>query len=169
MAIIEEKHGNIMQMFKDKEATTIVHGCNCFGIMGAGLSRQVSAMYPEALDIDRGVNEKGEITTPVGDYNRLGTYSMYEIDGQRIINAYTQFEPGANFEYCALIDFLSVLNNDFSGETIVFPQIGCGIGGGTWSVVKQIIKEHTPDLEIIIVYYDNGANRMGQTTIDLES
>jgi O-acetyl-ADP-ribose deacetylase (regulator of RNase III) len=153
MPITEEINGNIIKIILDKEYNIMIHGCNCFGVMGAGLARQVSAVFPYAYDVDRGINEEGEMTEPLGNYNRLGTYTMAEIDDNIIINAYTQFEPGANFEYCALIDVLACLNNDFEGKTILFPEIGCGIGGGTWSVVRQIINEHTPNLDVIIVHY----------------
>jgi O-acetyl-ADP-ribose deacetylase (regulator of RNase III) len=153
--IVEEKwKSNIMTMFQKGKLEIIVHGCNCFGIMGAGLARQVSLMYPYALDVDRGINEKGEMEEALGNYNRLGTYSEVPTDDGIILNCYTQFEPGANFEYLALIKVLEQIDLNFSGKTIGFPRIGCGIGGGSWRVVKQLINEHTPNVDIIIVHLE---------------
>lgn len=169
MAIIEEKNDNIIKMVLKGEVKMMIHGCNCFGIMGAGLARQVAQVFPEAYIIDRGINDKGEMEEPLGDYNRLGTYTKAEVGEVTIINAYTQFEPGARFEYTALIDVLACLNNDFEGKTIAFPEIGCGIGGGTWDVVKKIIEEHTPDLDVIIVHYGDKTEGVGQTKLDLKT
>ena len=167
--IEKEVNGNLMEMFRKGEIDIIAHGCNCFGIMGAGFARQVTGMYPVALEVDRGVNAKGEMTEPLGDYNRLGTYSEVDLgNGQKILNCYTQFEPGAKFEYRALIDVLYHINHNFAGEVIGFPEIGCGIGGGSWNVVKQIIEEHTPDVKVTIVHYDNGIKGVGEAKADSE-
>ena len=166
--IEKEYTGNLLKDFQEDKIKTIVHGCNCYGVMGAGIARQIAMMYPIALDVDRKINAKGEMAEPLGNPNRLGTYSEVELsNGQKILNCYTQFEPGRNFEYRALIEVLIQINQNFAGEVVGFPRIGCGIGGGNWEVVKKLIQEHTPDVKIIIVNYDNGTTGVGQTKIDL--
>lgn len=46
--MIEYVNGDI---FKGKD-DVIVHGCNCFCNMGAGIALQVAKYYPEAKNID---------------------------------------------------------------------------------------------------------------------
>jgi O-acetyl-ADP-ribose deacetylase (regulator of RNase III) len=165
--IVKEIHGDMMKMFHKGEIGIIAQGCNCFGVMGAGLARQVSTMYPEALAVDRGLNAEGEMEEPMGNYNRLGTYSKVELpNGQIILNCYTQFYPGANFEYRALIEVLLKIGEEFAGQTVAFPEIGCEIGGGQWNVVKQLIEEHSTNVNVLIVHYDNGIKTVGETTTD---
>ena len=65
------------------------------------------------------------------------------------VNLYTQFEPGARFEYMALqramhsLDILAktlpYTSSVVSPVTIGFPMIGCGIGGGGEDMVKALI------------------------------
>ena len=105
MAIVKEVNDNIIKMVRDGEYDMMVHGCNCFGIMGAGLARQVAMVFPEAYITDRGLDENGEMKEPLGNYNRLGTYTKAVVEGNTIINAYTQFEPGAHFEYTTFLPF----------------------------------------------------------------
>lgn len=158
--IIKEIKGNLMEIFIRGEAEIIAHGCNCFGIMGAGLARQVSSLFPQALEVDRGVGKNGEMLEPLGDYNRLGTYTEADIPTiGKILNCYTQFQPGACFEYRALMDVLLDINTNFSGKTIYFPEIGCD-AGGSWDLVKKIIHENTPDLEVIIVHHYTGTRKL---------
>lgn len=156
--IIKEIDGNILEEFEKEHVDIIIQGCNCFHIMGAGLAGQLAWRYPLVYEKDK--------ETPCGDMSKLGTYSTVKINPhQFIINAYTQFKPGANFEYLALIEILQTLNSTFAGTGYIFgfPEIGCGIGGGDWEYVKTIINEHTPDLKILVVHYDNGVKTVGTT------
>jgi len=109
-------------------------------------------------------------TTPCGDIKKLGTYSKafksrkHEIPGT-IINMYTQFEPGARFEYKAFMDAMKKLERDYKGSDVIFgfPQIGCGIGGGSWPYVRDILNKSK--LNIIIVHYDHGIETVGKAKV----
>ena len=163
--IIKEITGNLLEEFEKGTIDIMVHGCNCFHIMGAGIAGQIRWAYPEAYEAD--------LETPCGYINKLGKRSVTKIKrttSQFIINAYTQFKPGANFEYLALIKFLETLNEDFDGASYIFgfPQIGSGIGGGDWSYIKDIINTYTPNLKIVIVYYDNGEKTVGTPKANIE-
>lgn len=177
--IIKEITGDIIQEWKDGNIDVLIHGCNCFNIMGAGLALQVAKEFPIVQAVDQ--------STKVGDATKLGKFSgidflkevgnvkideKYEIQfpnditekdrvkswatKQVIINLYTQYYPGKNFEYGALVTGLQRINKTFkkSGLIIGFPQIGCGIGGGDWTIVKSLIDSHTPNLKVVIVNYE---------------
>jgi O-acetyl-ADP-ribose deacetylase (regulator of RNase III) len=165
--IIKEIEGDLLQQFDKETIDIIVHGCNCFHLMGAGIAGQIRYRYPAAYDEDR--------RTPCGDITKLGTYSTMVLKKPRskkvrkVINMYTQFEPGARFEYKAFRDALKRLAREYSKQDVVFgfPEIGCGIGGGQWPYVKDIL--HKSKLKIIIVHYDQGIRTVGKGQTNLFS
>ena len=126
------------------DAQFILHQCNCFHKMGAGIAKQISLKYPNALQIDK--------QTIYGDKNKLGTYSVSEeTDGKTIINIYSQFEYGTGkkqTDYNALLIALTKIKNVFGFKldymqpiTFGLPYgMGCGLAGGDWNKVEKIIK-----------------------------
>lgn len=153
--------GDLLHLFSKGNFDAIVHGCNCFCLMGAGIAHQISQNYPSIREVD--------ISSNRGDMSKLGSYSFAEYEEGTIVNGYTQYYPGANFEYKAFQELLGKLNEKFKGKHLGFPQIGCGIGGGNWEDVQTMIHEYLPDVDVTIVYYDNGQKRMGQGEIDFVS
>ena len=43
------------------------------------------------------------------------------------------------------------MNKDFKGETLWFPLIGCGIGGGDWADVMNDMLVHLRDVDVRVV------------------
>jgi O-acetyl-ADP-ribose deacetylase (regulator of RNase III) len=142
--VVKVKEENIILALKNGSIDILVHGCNCYNLMGAGIARIIAKEFPEAQAVD--------LETGVGDFNKLGSYTLAETSKGQVINAYTQFFPGKDFSYEALITFLKKLNEDFkdSKAVIGFPKIGCGIGGGNFDIVIALIDHYTPDLMIEI-------------------
>jgi O-acetyl-ADP-ribose deacetylase (regulator of RNase III) len=159
--IVKEIEGNLLEEFKKGSIDVMVHGCNCFHIMGAGIAAQIRYRFPESFEKD--------LETPCGDMRKLGTYSQasFPKKKQHIINMYTQFEPGANFEYKSFIEGMKKLQRQFKADDLIFgfPEIGCGIGGGQWPYVKDILEKSK--LKIIIVHYDQGIKTVGSAQINL--
>jgi O-acetyl-ADP-ribose deacetylase (regulator of RNase III) len=148
-----EVKGDIIQLFKEKNFDIIVQGCNCFCVQGKGLALQIAKQFPQALTIDK--------KTQVSDVHKLGSFSYATTEYGKIINLYTQFKPGPHFEYSALIKGLHRINKHYKGKHIAFPQIGAGIGKGDWSIIRYLLYTMLPDLQVTIVYYDNGQIEMG--------
>lgn len=148
--IIGTVKGDLISIFKSG-AGHLIHGCNCFHTMGAGIARQIAREFPQALDAD----EK----TVYGDPDKLGTFSLWDhFAKNRIvqgINMYTQYRPGPNAEYFPILKGFELVNDAFKGSTLPFyiPKIGCGIGGLEWEHVKNIIDLTTPDIRVIVVEY----------------
>ena len=46
------------------------------------------------------------------------------------------------------------LNKDYAGKIIGIPYIGCGIAGGDWKEVSEIINRVTPDVKIVVCYME---------------
>jgi len=142
----EEKWGDLIKEAHNYDA--IVHGCNCFNTMGGGIAYGISKCFPEAAEKDK--------KTIYGDINKLGNIDVIEIDRVevRVANAYTQFQPGRDVSYAAIEMCLRKINYRFKGYHIAMPMIGCGIAGGDWTKVKQMIKDILVDIDVTIIYWD---------------
>ena len=170
---INEIKGDLLKRFDEEEFNIIMHGCNCQGIMGAGIALQIARKYPAAKHVD--LLAFYETENPV---NLLGNYTRTVADNKVIYNLYTQLKPGQNFEYAAFRNaFSNALDDIRSKSTEAFtprigiPLIGCGIGGGDFEIVRSIIKKvgHNFPADLTIVHYDNGTESMGQEEINFES
>ena len=120
-------------------------------------------------------------TCVMRNYESGGAFSKdYTIikENLSVVNAYTQYQPGANLDYEALTLCLRKINHIFKGKHIGLPKLGCGIAGGIWDLdeyliasgtdfvkwknhknkgfndVKTIIQEELKDCNVTIVIYD---------------
>jgi O-acetyl-ADP-ribose deacetylase (regulator of RNase III) len=137
---------NLIELALKGEFDVIIHGCNCMCLMEKGMARQVATAFPAARKADR--------ETERGDVYKLGTYSYYYDKALRlkIVNLYTQYEPGCNFEYAAFGLGIRNLAESMRGdEKIGLPMIGAGLNGGEWNVIEKIIKEELGSFDVTIV------------------
>lgn len=153
--IMKEVKGDLLKMFEEGEFDVILHGCNCFQTVGAGIAKQIKDKYPEAYWADKGSNTSPE--------QRLGEFTWAETDEGLIFNLYTQFQPGANFSIMALQRAVEAFKRDMKDNTDVrigIPWIGCGIGGGKWSQVKEHLKIWFDGWNVTAVEYDNPRDKV---------
>ena len=141
--------GDLLALARDGKYGAIVHGCNCFCRMGAGIAKQVKLEFPEAFIADE--------RTRKGDFSKLGKYTTAKVYHNlfTIINAYTQydFQGEDNVDYQAIKDVFSRINMNFFGKKIGIPMIGAGLAGGNWDIIEMIIDSVTPDVDIELVEY----------------
>jgi O-acetyl-ADP-ribose deacetylase (regulator of RNase III) len=143
--------GNVVKLAMQGRFDVLVHGCNCFGTMGAGVARQIATLWPEALEVDR------RATTH--DRSMLGSYSKVLTKDENdnplvIINAYTQFGISRGedvFEYDAFAMVLDRLAVDFPDMVIGMPAIGCGLAGGNKKRVLSIIENSLANSQVVFV------------------
>lgn len=133
-------HGDLLSLMEDGTFDVMIHGCNCFNTMGGGIAGQISKRWPMVSAVD--------ILTESGDINKLGQIQIVpqrRNDGTDfyVVNAYTQYEYGTdkmNVDYEAIVmAFRKVAKSFLPGTQIAYPRIGCGLAGGDWDVVKEII------------------------------
>ena len=133
---LKHAKGNLLDLAEAGEFDVIVHGCNCFNTMGAGIAREIRHRYPQAGASDS--------MTERGDYNKLGNWSVGLADPKFIIiNAYTQFNISAGkdvFEYSAFALVLQKLEYAFGSKRIGLPYIGMGLAGGKKDVIIPMIE-----------------------------
>lgn len=126
----------------------IIHGCNCFNTMGAGFAKQVKQRCPEAYQAD--------LATGRGDRNKLGrfTYGVCKNNGILIINAYTQYNLGSNFDLEAFtIAMINIFMTFEKNKVFAMPKIGSGIGGGDWDEIEKILDIYSDYHEKIVNVY----------------
>lgn len=156
----KEVNGDLIKLTKDGHFDVITHGCNCFCTMGAGIAPQMAKHF--------GCNNYPlEKIICKGDINKLGCIEFEPKsvnDGNNIVNvvnAYTQYyygkpSPGCNIplDYLALKMCFRKMNHIFKGSHIGLPQIGCGLAGGDWTIVKDMIQEEFKDCKVTVVIYN---------------
>jgi O-acetyl-ADP-ribose deacetylase (regulator of RNase III) len=132
--------GDLIKLALEGKFDVIIHGCNCFCTMGAGIARQIKSTFPEAYEAD--------CKTKEGSTNKLGAYSHATVGNVTIINAYTQYDykgSGIKADYDAIRSVFRKLKLDYSGKLIGYPKIGAGLAGGNWNQISKIINEELVD------------------------
>lgn len=143
--MFKEEFGNLVDQSDEFDA--IVHGCNCFNTMGAGIAASIKAKFPEAYEVD--------CETKKGDPKKLGTITYTKNTVPTIINAYTQYAYWGKVvlcDYSAIRSCMKKIKEQFSGKKIGIPMIGAGLAGGDWNVIKPIIQEELDGEDVRIIY-----------------
>jgi O-acetyl-ADP-ribose deacetylase (regulator of RNase III) len=150
--MIKTVSGDLIAFVKQGKFDVIVHGCNCFCSMDAGIAKFIAVEFPEAYAEDQ--------KTVQGDKGKLGTCTFAEVkrNGHRfaIVNAYTQFQhsgPGPKLDYDALRSCMRYISKAFPGKRIGLPKIGAGLAGGDWEKISKIISEEMQTADVTIVEY----------------
>lgn len=157
MSKLKIVQGDLIHAIKLAEFDVVIHGCNCFHIMGGGIAKLIANNFPQAKEAD--------LETKKADINKIGKWSQsqhyYDLPifreaGTRltprqkrkvitIINAYTQFSLSQGedvFQYQAFDNILTKLNKEFPDSTFALPWIGCGLAGGDKKKVIEILEKH---------------------------
>ncbi|MFH2093198.1 MAG: phosphatase [Pseudomonadota bacterium] len=135
---MKKREGDLIQLAKTGQFDVIVHGCNCFCSMGAGIAAQMREHFPEAYLAD--------LNTASGDRQKLGDYSCARVnrDGNlfTVVNGYTQYHyAGAQTlaDYDAIHKLFLKIKQDYAGLKIAYPKIGAGLARGDWEIISIII------------------------------
>jgi O-acetyl-ADP-ribose deacetylase (regulator of RNase III) len=155
--------GDLIKLALEGEAKIIVHGCNCFQAMGSGIAGALAEKFPEILAADRNYANWGD-SSILATYSKARVTMSQEFNLNTLqnfvqtldnpftcINLYTQYRPGADFLPSLFSKGLQRLNRDFKRQTLWFPMIGCGIGGGDWATVMGEMVEYLPDVNVKVV------------------
>lgn len=135
--MILHQTGNLLAVDKGY----IVHGCNAQGVMGGGVAAQVRFHYPDVY------------SAYIASGHKLGTLSYQQYDELVVVNAVTQEYYGRDNRLYTSYDAVRNCFKDLAAlaetldvpKIVNFPLIGCGLGGGDWRVVQQIIEEELGD------------------------
>lgn len=131
--------GNLL----DAKTDIIAHQTNCLGIMGGGVALAIRQKYPNVYETYR--NFCGQAVAPVAI---LGQCEMVATKSGTapffVANLFGQCETGkgaTNYRAleCAMLELYKfMVRNDL--RTVAMPyMIGCGLAGGDWNKVSDII------------------------------
>jgi len=149
--------GDLLDLAEKREFDIIVHGCNCFNIMGGGIAYAIAKKYPQAKLVDS--------DTIRGNREKIGTFTISKAFSKNlnssffIINAYTQFSPSRGedvFEYEAFDRILNQLAESYPFSRFGFPLIGCGLAGGNKERILNQIEEFANKIQgtVTVVEWD---------------
>jgi O-acetyl-ADP-ribose deacetylase (regulator of RNase III) len=135
---VQYKKGDLLEATED----IIAHGCNCVGIMGAGVARVISDRWPVVFPAYSKACNAGLF--------QLGTCQLLQVSipfpvptrGMRIAyvaNLGTQHAPGPDFRLSALRTALDNLVLRVGRERVAIPKIGAGLGGGNWHEIERVL------------------------------
>ncbi len=151
------QNGDLIHLALDRQFDVIVHGCNCFCSMGAGIAKQIKEHFPQAYRVDQ--------NTPKGDKKKLGTYTVVWVKNKThtfaIINAYTQYDfsgTGVLVNYEAVRKIFAQIKKDFQGQRIAYPKIGAGLAKGDWEMITKIIDQELHGENHTFVEYNGHKN-----------
>lgn len=143
--------GDLISLALDGRFDVIVHGCNCFCSMGAGIAKTIREVFPEAFAVD--------LQTESGARAKLGAFSSVTVERNghtiTIVNGYTQYHGGGpnTADYDAIRSVMRRVRTSFAGRTIGYPRIGAGIAGGDWNVISAIIRDELQGEDHTLVEY----------------
>jgi len=138
-------NGNILDLAEDGHFDFVIHGCNCFNTMGAGLALQIKTRYPQVYEAD--------CRTKCGDKTKLGTYSFATVGTAfTIFNLYTQYGFANNhrkdvFEYEHFENGMRSLVNTWGKGRYALPMIGCGLAGGDMGRILNVMDSINQQIE----------------------
>lgn len=154
--MIEYVKGDVIKPALAGEFKFLVHQCNCFNNMGAGIAPLIAKAFPDAEAVD--------LATVKGAESKLGTFTISTANPEcSVVNLYGQYgtwkrrDGKPNTDLVAVRSGLTKLDfylkaNGIQSAKIGMPKIGAGLGGETWDNVSAVIEETLSD-HLVFVYF----------------
>lgn len=155
----------------ETELKYIAHGVNCQNTMGSGVAKALFTKWPEV----KSEYHKYCLDKPpkylLGKSHIVGKTH----DNKYIFNLFTQenfgYDGNKYVNYSAVVDgfkfILECAEDSRIGEItkLAIPKIGCGLAGGNWTFMEQLINDTISDRIEIWVYDNTDAKRSGKNDI----
>lgn len=132
------------------DADALAHGCNCQGVMGAGIAVQFKKRDPEMF--------RQYANACVMNKLKPGDVFTWSLPFTRpvVFNLMTQPTPGPTAKLEHLRESLTIAITEaeiLKLKTIALPRVGCGLGGLNWLDVKAVIEELGSNTSIRLIIY----------------
>lgn len=153
LKMIKEVKGDLLQATEN----IIGHQVNCQGVMGLGLAAKIRSKYPIVFERYKQLvnmhNSNKEIL--------LGTTQIIKVDENKYVaNLFGQFNYGRDQRHTSyehLFQALETLKQKVKKNnlTVALPYgLGCGLAGGDWNIVWNLINKAFEDYEVTIYKID---------------
>jgi O-acetyl-ADP-ribose deacetylase (regulator of RNase III) len=143
------------------ESGVICHQVNCQGVMGAGLAESIREKFPLAYQDYREAFRRGKLElghVVFSEIRQNPFLCIAHLCGQDHYGRQGCYTDYTALEICFLKVARYVVNitaersiewNCFNPPTIFIPyKIGCGLAGGDWSIVLQILHKTLSEVTI---------------------
>lgn len=145
--MIHIKYGDVLLAGE----TCICHQVNCMGVMGSGVAKQIRARWP---DVYTHYKTMCDAIQPAA---LLGFAQMVDIgNGRHVCNLFGQLNYGRDKSAYTNVHKLRdacvrAIANSKPGDSFAMPyRIGCGLGGGDWGKVLDMLTEVFVDRELTL-------------------
>ena len=147
--MVEFVNGNILDA---DDRDIILQQVNCQGVMGSGIAKQIISRYPDVFTSYKKMCDEHKDNTS----ELLGSVAYFITPNYLIANCFAQDTYGRgerHTSYAALRKcFCEIASN--KGCNIGIPyRIGCGLGGGNWDVVIDMIHDVFRNMDVKIYVY----------------
>lgn len=154
MSKIKIVEGNAIDAYLGGDIDILLHVANTQGKMGSGIAKEIRNRVPTAYDNymyehKHGGLNLGEVTLDDdGNCFNLHAQKDYGYDGKRYIN-YGALAECVHAVYNYIL-YSTYHLGDRKGLKIGFPYLmGCGLAGGEWSVVSEVLEHCLGDYELV--------------------
>lgn len=152
--------GNAIKVFEESNSAVLMHQVNCQGVMGSGIAKQIRDKYSKHfIDYCCIINHStGQHKGCLGQW-----FITFCEDNSAIVGLFGQYCFGTDKRHTnyaafakSLSDFIQTLCMRKDSKLIIPKYIGCGLGGGDWSIIEQILLdvESMYGIEFTCVEYD---------------
>ena len=155
----------------EAENKLIVHCCNSLGAWGAGFVVPLGKRYPQAKESYKTyINKNGRgYLGEVDEVKVADNIYVENLIGQSFLYKKSNGEIPCN--YLAIkVGFQNIIEKWLTraeNYSIHMPRIGCGLAGGDWNTIENIIKETFIDIANVDVFVydlkDNGKTEYTKT------
>ncbi len=141
------------------EEPYIIHGCNAQGAMGSGVAKALMDRYPSVREHYISMHRQSKKERKPF----LGTMHIGHSDTERVIyNLITQefygYDGKLYASYEAIEQCMKALDESMhcmkaaQGSTphVAMPLLGCGLAGGDWTVVSEIIQKCSKHFQPVV-------------------
>jgi O-acetyl-ADP-ribose deacetylase (regulator of RNase III) len=133
----------------DSSEYIIGHQVNCMGVMGAGIAKQIKDRYSDVFNEYQKLCSQKSPADLLGDIQKISTFDLKLQRPRIVINIFGQKEYGrskVHTDYAALFEAMLKVKEVCKDKTIGLPYyMGCGLGGGRWDIVMEILEAVFPD------------------------
>ncbi len=146
--MITYRKGDLMQV----KSGILAHGCNMHGVMGSGVAKLVKEMYPKAFERYRKDLTGGFPLGSVSVWSPQETGTVEFLVASCLTQEDMGYDGKRYVSYDAIDSCFNILNiiSIKAGLPIHIPRIGAGLGGGSWDVIAEIIRDRCEEVSVTV-------------------
>lgn len=147
---IQIKEKCIFEGFADGEFQYLIHQVNMQKVMGSGIAKEIKERFPH------------HFTDYINEHPKFGRHFVSPVGRNKfVVGVYGQNDYGTSqrqTNYIALmnglVDLFRELSITRSVNTVGIPYgVGCGLGGGDWEIVEQLLIDLSEMFSVNIIIY----------------